>query len=50
MEENSSAERGRKLFGGEYRAEVLWIGIDVVTTSPFKIDVPTSSKSIGLGA
>ncbi len=50
MEKNGSVERSRKLFGREYGAEIVQIGIDIVTTSPFKIDVPSSSKSVGFGA
>ena len=45
-----SPERGGKLLGSEYRAEILRISIDIVTTSPFKIDVPASSKSVGFCA
>ena len=49
MEKDSSAKQSRKLFREKDGVEVLQIGIDIVTTSSFKIDVPTSSKSIELG-
>ncbi len=45
--QNGSLERRRKLFGMENGMEIMWIGVDVVTTSPFKIDIPASSKSVG---
>jgi hypothetical protein len=38
------------LFGGENRAEVLWIDTGVVAISPFGIDVKTAGKGIGFGA
>ena len=45
-----SAEGCGKVFGREDWAEVLRISIDIVTTSPFKIDIPSSSESVGLCA
>lgn len=45
--QNGSLERRRKLFGMENGMEIMWIGVDVVTTSSFKIDIPASSKSVG---
>ena len=43
-------EGSGKLFGMENELEIVWIGTDIVTTSPFKIDIPASSKSIRFSA
>ena len=43
-------KENRKLLIGKDGVEVLQICIDIVTTSPFKIDVPTSGKSVRFSA
>ncbi len=45
--QNCSMKRSKKLIEVENRIEIVWVCTDIVTTSPFKIDIPASSKSIG---
>ena len=47
--ENGSMKGNGQLLIGKDGAEVLWICTDIVTTSPFKIDIPMSSKSVRFG-
>jgi hypothetical protein len=46
--EGSSSEGRSQLFRPENRAEIVRIGCGVVAISPFRVDVPASSKGIGL--
>lgn len=48
--EVSCAERGRKLFGSEDWSEVMQISLGVAGIPLFKVDVLSSSESVGLGS
>ena len=47
---NSSLYRGCKLFLSEDRLEVIRVDCGIASISPFRIDIPSSSKSIQFGA
>ena len=48
--EDRCPERRSELLGGEDRLEIVRVYASVALTSLFKVDVPSSSQSIRLGA
>ena len=48
MKKKSCAERNGKLFGSKEWTKVLRVDFTIVATSLFRVDVPSSSESVGL--